>query len=69
MAEGIETFTTPTIPIPTMPGRIKDPLNPGVMIEDRGAMIMWEGELRHLPTRRNNLRNGLVQSYAIIWNQ
>ncbi len=69
VAEGIETFSTPTIPIPTMPGRIEDPINPGVMIENRGAMIMWEGELRHLPTRRNDLRNGLVQSYAIIWNQ
>ena len=30
---------------------------------------MWEGELRHLPTRRNDLKKGLVQGYAILWNQ
>ncbi len=58
MADGLEKFTMPTIQVPPMPPRVKDPLNPGVLIEDRGAMIMWEGELRHLPTRRNDLRNG-----------
>ena len=30
---------------------------------------MWEGELRHLPSWRNDLQNGLVQSYALLWNQ
>ena len=69
MADGLEKFTMPMIQVPPMPPRVKDPLNPGVLIEDRGAMIMWEGELRHLPTRRNDLRNGLVQSYTLLWNQ
>ena len=69
VAEGLESFTTPVIQVPPMPPRMPDPDNPGTLIEDRGAMIMWEGELRHLPTQRNNLRNGLVQSYALLWNQ
>lgn len=69
VADGLESFTMPTINVLPMPPRIEDPNNPGVMIEDRGAMIMWEGELRHLPTQRNYLRNGLVQSYALLWNQ
>ena len=69
VADGIESFTMPTIQVPPMPPWVEDPNNPGAMMEDRGAMIMWEGELRHLPTRRNDLRNGLVQSYALLWNQ
>ena len=69
VAEGIETFTTPTIQVPPMPAMIPDPNTPGAMMEDRGSMIMWEGELRHLPTQRNDLKKGLVQSYAILWNQ
>jgi hypothetical protein len=32
-------------------------------------MIMWEGDLRHIPTWRNYLKNGLVTSYALLWNQ
>ncbi len=30
---------------------------------------MWEGELCHIPTRRNDLANGLVKAYALIWDQ
>ena len=48
VANGLETFTMPNIPVPPMPPQVKDPNNPGVMTEDRGAMIMWEGELCHL---------------------
>jgi hypothetical protein len=55
VADGLETFTMPVIQVPPMPPRIEDPNNPGVLIEDRGAMIMWEGELRHLPIRKNVL--------------
>jgi hypothetical protein len=69
MAEGLENFTMPTIQVPPMPPRVKDLLNPGLMIEDQGAMIMWEGEQCHLPTRRNDIPNGLVQSYALVGNQ
>ena len=52
---GLESFTTPVINAPRMPPRIEDPANPGSMIEDRGAMIMWQGELRHLTTHRTDL--------------
>ena len=45
VADGLESFTMPIITVPPMPPRIEDPKNPGVIIEDRGAMIMWEGEL------------------------
>lgn len=55
--------------VPPMLPQIEDPNNLGVLIEDRGVMIMWEGELRHLPTGRNDLRNGLVHSYTLLWNQ
>ena len=45
VADGLESFTMPIITVPPRPPRIEDPNNPGVMIEDRGAMIMWEGKL------------------------
>ena len=45
VAEGLESFTMPIITAPPMPPLIEDPNNPGIMIEDRGAMIMWEGKL------------------------
>jgi hypothetical protein len=48
VADGLEAFTTPRIEVPPMPPRIEDPANPGIMIEDRGAMIMWEGELSEM---------------------
>ena len=69
VTEGLESFTTPMIQVPQMPQRIPDPDNPGALMEDRGAMIMWKGELHHLPTQKNGLRNGLVQSYALLWIQ
>ena len=69
VARGIKTFTTTTINAPPMPPRIEDPDNTGVMIEDHEAMIMWDGELCCFPTQRNDLRNGLVQGYALLCNQ
>ena len=38
-------------------------------MDDRGAVVMWEGELRGKPSRRNDLANGMVQAYALLWDQ
>lgn len=50
VAEGLESFTTPVIPVPPMLPKMLDPDYSGAMIEDRGVTTMWEGELCHLPT-------------------
>ena len=69
ITQGSESFTTSTIQIPPMQPMIADLNNPGAMIKDQGAMIMWGGELQYLPTQKNDLRNRLVQAYELLWNQ
>lgn len=46
VASGIETFTIPNTEMPPLPPSVEDPGNPGVLIKDNRAKIMWE-ELRH----------------------
>jgi hypothetical protein len=50
VAEELESFTTQVIQVPPIPPRMPDRDNPGALIDDRGAMIMWERALCHLPT-------------------
>ena len=68
MVDRLKTFTVLTIHVAPMPPRIEDLTNSDIMIEDRVTMLIWEGELCHLPSCRNDLRNGLVQIYALLWN-
>lgn len=62
----LETMVTPMINAPTPPAQIKDPRNLGSMMGDQGMVEMWDGELRNIPARRNDLANGMVEAYALL---
>ena len=72
-AQAIEQMAPMDVPQPPMPPQIPDPnqpnANPPVMIDDVAGRIIWEGELKGLAGRRNNLADRLIQAYAIIWDQ
>ena len=72
-AQAIEQMAMIDVPQPPMPPQIPDPnqpnANPPVMIDDIAGRIIWEGELKGLAGRRNNLADRLIQAYAIIWDQ
>lgn len=78
VADGLEAMITPTIVRPPMPARIPDPNHvpdpanvnaPVPMIEDRGEMLIWEGEMKMIPRREAALKTGMVKAYATIWEQ
>ena len=61
--------------IPEAPPQIKDPnqpdppVDPLSMIYDVTGTFIWHGELKMIASRRVSLAQGLIQAFAIIWDQ
>ena len=40
-----------------------------VMVDDEVGMVIWHGELKLIPARERDLKQGLTKMYATIWDQ
>jgi hypothetical protein len=73
IATALEQGITPTITVPPRPPRIESPDNMGAvppdMIDDEAELLIWQGELKLIPSRRANLQVGLITAFSIILNQ
>jgi hypothetical protein len=73
IADALEQGVAPTIAVPPRPARIENPDNMGQvppdMIDDEAEVLIWQGELKLIPSRRANLRDGLVTAFSIILDQ
>ncbi|KAL3773713.1 hypothetical protein ACHAWO_009882 [Cyclotella atomus] len=73
IATALEQGVLPTITVPPRPARIKSPDNMGAvppdMIDDEAEVLIWQGELKLIPSRCANLREGLVTAFSIIFDQ
>jgi len=75
VASIIEDMTMRGIPIPAAPAQIENPIQPDPrpdppnMIDDVAGTFIWQGELKMIASRRVSLAQGLIQGFAIIWDQ
>jgi hypothetical protein len=69
IAAALEMDTAPTITVPTPPPQIKDPNNPGVMMDYQAGIFMWQSTLKQIPIWKVNLAEGLVTTYTIFLDQ
>jgi hypothetical protein len=42
---------------------------PHALVEDEAGMVIWHGELKLIPARERDLKQGLTKMYATIWDQ
>ncbi len=49
--------------------QILGPKNSGAFISDKCKMVMLGTKIKLVSKRRVNLQTGLVQAYALIWDQ
>ena len=71
----IEYMMMVEIPIPPQPPQILNPVQadppavPPTMINNVAMSYIWQGELKLIASRQVALNQGLIQAYAIIWDQ
>jgi hypothetical protein len=73
ISTALEQGVMPTITVPPRPPRIENPDNmgdvPPDMIDDEAEMLIWQGELKLIPSHRAHLQEGLVTTFSIIFDQ
>ena len=74
VADIMESMQMATIARPPRPAQVPDdpPVNAAganVMVDDEAGMVIWHGELKLIPARERDLKQGLTKMYATIWDQ
>ena len=69
IAMAIEEEAVPTIRAPPRQSQIEDPNNENNMIDDDTEIEIWREEVKMIAKRRQNLREGLMRTYALLWEQ
>ena len=75
VASIMENMQLVTIPRPPRPVRVApDPPNDEngnalPLVDDEAGMVIWHGELKLIPARERDLKEGLTKMYATIWDQ
>lgn len=69
--EAIPAITAPPRPPMIVDPNVADPNDPNnvVMIEDETEMAIWHEEVKMIAKRRQNLREGLMRTFALLWEQ
>ena len=71
----MENMIMTTIPRPGRPAQVpavpaaNDANNNPIMVDDEAGMVIWHGELKLIPARERDLKQGLTKMYATVWNQ
>jgi hypothetical protein len=74
IATALEQGVKPTITVPPRQASIKNPDNmgrvPPDMIDDEAELLIWQGELKLIPSQCANLQDGLmVTAFSIVLDQ
>jgi hypothetical protein len=73
IAEALETGVAPAIVIPGIPAMIENPNNMGQvppdMIVDQAATYLWQGTMKLIPSRQQNLSEGLITVFSLALDQ
>ena len=75
VASIMENMQLITIARPPRPARVPDDPpdeadgTPRPLVDDEAGMVIWHGELKLIPSRERDLKQGLTKMYATIWDQ
>jgi hypothetical protein len=69
LVHALETGVLPTINVPARPPQIPDLANPGAFIDDEAEILIWQGMLKMIPSRRKDLEEGLVSVFSTYFDQ